>query len=121
MTITQLGSDGCHGLAAGSASTPDAQLRQGSGHRQQRAWCVQLGAGEVCITVSAETHVVVDVSGYVGPRGQLYTPLASLSRVHDSRGAPDGYGPRTRKIQVAESAGFPDAARERRWRSTSRS
>ena len=40
--------------------------------------------GAICITPSVATDLVVDVSGYVAPGGQLYTPVPAI-RIVDTR------------------------------------
>ena len=70
--------------------------------------------GQVCLTSSATTSVVVDLAGYV-PTGSPITPLPNPRRLVDTRsglGAPIGRtGPGVLTVQVAGREGVPTDAR----------
>lgn len=70
--------------------------------------------GTICLVSSATTSVIVDIAGYV-PAGSPITPLASPTRLVDTRegnGAPLGRsGPGVLTVQVAGRGGIPVGAR----------
>jgi uncharacterized protein YycO len=68
---------------------------------------VQLGSGKICLTSSKQADVIVDVAGYVGLTGKLFTPVAP-TRVYDSRPIGAAVAPMAPlRIQIAGAAGVP--------------
>lgn len=85
VTVTGSGEGGFVTVSPCGAAYGTSNLNFAKGQTIANLAVVGLGTGgAICVTPSVDAHVIVDLNGYVGPGGQLYTPVTP-TRVTDTR------------------------------------